>query len=619
MVLPFVKTDWNRYEAVLLVDTFERVVSGEISRKVAVKLLSYRLRNRMFMDGINVSDKYRNENGIAMQLSVIEFYVTKGEKGLKSSNKLFNEVVTMSKEDRAAYEALLKKATALYPEPSEEQLEGKDCYEDEDIKNKSEDFLIKEILCKNFSKGFRVESVIELKRFRNCYKEYVGKDYEKSDEDLARVLKGCGLIFDNKLYVPEFILSKDIKIELETFIKNIFNTGRKYVYYETIFKRFNDEFLESIIVDEKMLQAYMSYYYADKWVFFKKYITSDRNVNVDIDDEIIEFVKIQGRVVTEDATVASMNHIPEDDVRKIFNKYPSVLVANGGNKRFHIDLFVVTQPELDIVCEIIDKAIDKYDFLGSDELFNDIRNKVPTIVINNNVLSEYGIRKALICKLEGKYSFNNAIISAIGHNISAKDALLSYAKIHKYYSLAEVDTLAKSLGTVLNYHLETLLEYSIRINQDRFVPKTEVSFDIEAIDRALGLLCTEQQPFLPLRKVVDFATFPNIQYPWSQRLLESFLIMSSRRFMLLCGDSLNKNYVCGAIVRRNMKDLNDETSKMKPFDIVLSIAISQENINLEKEVVLNYLANEGYIAQRRYAEIDMIISKARVLRDISNN
>ena len=102
MVLPFVKTDWNRYEAVLLVDTFERVVSGEISRKVAVKLLSYRLRNRMFMDGINVSDKYRNENGIAMQLSVIEFYVTKGEKGLKSSNKLFNEVVTMSKEDRAA-------------------------------------------------------------------------------------------------------------------------------------------------------------------------------------------------------------------------------------------------------------------------------------------------------------------------------------------------------------------------------------------------------------------------------------------------------------------------------------------------------------------------------------
>ena len=76
--------------------------------------------------------------------------------------------------------------------------------------------------------------------------------------------------------------------------------------------------------------------------------------------------------------------------------------------------------------------------------------------------------------------------------------------MHDEYSLAEVDSLADSLGTVLNYHLETLLKYSIRLNHDIFVNKLRVHFDIEAIDYAIGQWCNDSQPFIPLKNISDF-------------------------------------------------------------------------------------------------------------------
>ncbi len=621
---PFVHIGWNKYETALLIDTYEKVASGEVRRKEAVRMLSVRLRNRMLLNGIEVSDKYRNENGIAMQMSAIEYCMTNGEKGFENPSKMFVDVANLALEDRTAFELLLKEALCLYPEPVmhivNEPMQKLlfDFVREAEVSDAFTLGRIKEVLSQRFSKGFRLKSSIELKCFRRFYLDYTGREYPKSDECLTTDIEACGIVSENKLFVPERILSNDVKRAIVTYIEDTFNTGRKYLYFSTIFQHFKDDLLESIIVSEAMLRSYIRFYFGDRWFFYNKYMTCSRDVEPNIDEEVIAYVKNQGGAVTEDEAVESLSHLPSDDVRRCFNSHPTELVSSGRNQRFHIDLFVATSGELEAVSKIIDRTIEQYDFIGHDELFSDIRKEVPSLIENNGALSDYGIRKALSCKLEGRYSFNNAIISRYGNSLSAKDALLSFAKMHDEYSLAEVDSLADSLGTVLNYHLETLLKYSIRLNHDIFVNKLRVHFDIEAIDYAIGQWCNDSQPFIPLKNISDFVTFPEGEFPWTPRLLESFLLTSSQRFKLLRGDYLNKNNICGVVVRNDMAELKDKTSYLGPFDTILSLALIREHIPLVKNNALDFFAREGYIVQRRYAQIEQVLARARVI-ELSNN
>lgn len=621
---PFVRIGWNKYETALLIDAYEKVASGEVSRKEVVRMLSERLRNRMLLNGIEVSDKYRNENGIAMQMSAIEYCMTDGKKGFENPSKMFVEIANMALEDRDTFELLLKDALSLYPEPvAHIAYEPKqellfDFVREAEISDGYILGQIKEVLCQRFARGFRLNSSIDLKRFRRFYMDYTGREYQKSDECLTTDIDACGIVSENKLYIPERILPNDVKRNITTFIENTFNTCRKYIYYSTIFQHFKDDLLESIIVNEGMLRSYINFYYGDKWFFFKDYMTCSRNVEPNIDAEVMEYMKNQGCVVTEDEVVEALEHLPADNVRRCFNSHPVELVSSGRNQRFHIDLFVASNDELEAVSRIINRTIEQYEFIGHNELFDDIRKEVPSLIENNSALTDYGIRKALSCKFEDKYSFNNAIISKYSNSLSAKDALLSFAKLHDEYSLAEVDALAENLGTVLNYHLETLLEYSVRLNHDVFVNKSQVYFDIDAIDHAIGLWCNNLQPFIPLKSISDFVAFPEGEFPWTPRLLESFLLTSSRRFKLLRGDYLNKNNICGVVVRNDMAELDNITSSQRPFDTILSLALIREHIPLVKDKALDFLARDGYIVQRRYAQIEQVLAKARTI-EVSNN
>jgi hypothetical protein len=433
---PFVRIGWNKYETALLIDAYEKVASGEVSRKEVVRMLSERLRNRMLLNGIEVSDKYRNENGIAMQMSAIEYCMTDGKKGFENPSKMFVEIANMALEDRDTFELLLKDALSLYPEPvahiayepKQELLFDFVC--EAEISDGYILGQIKEVLCQRFARGFRLNSSIDLKRFRHFYMDYTGRDYQKSDECLITDIEACGIVSENKLYVPERILPNEIKRNIVTFIEDTFKTCRKYIYYSTIFQHFEDDLLESIIVNEGMLRSYISFYYGDKWFFFKDYMTCSRNLEPDIDTEVMEYMKNQGCVVTEDEVVEALEHLPADNVRRCFNSHPVELVSSGRNQRFHIDMFVASNDELEAVSRIINRTIEQYEFIGHNELFDDIRKEVPSLIENNSALTDYGIRKALSCKFEDKYSFNNAIISKYSNSLSAKDALLSFAKLH---------------------------------------------------------------------------------------------------------------------------------------------------------------------------------------------
>ena len=155
-----------------------------------------------------------------------------------------------------------------------------------------------------------------------------------------------------------------------------------------------------------------------------------------------------------------------------------------------------------------------------------------------------------------------------------------------------------------------MLEYCIRINDKEFVAREKVHFDVESIDKYLKEHIDHKVYSIPLKSIHNFATFPECNYPWTSRLLESYLLTASNRFRLYFSDYLNKNNVCG-VISYKLPDLS--------FNFLMEIALARNNVKLAKKEALEYLATEGYIVQRRNSDIEEILADASQLREIDNN
>ncbi|MCC8155440.1 MAG: hypothetical protein LIP01_15430 [Tannerellaceae bacterium] len=322
-----------------------------------------------------------------------------------------------------------------------------------------------------------------------------------------------------RFFLPERLLSRDIQREIVSFIEQTFASGIHYVFYEIVFKKFSNQLLDSQITDEGMLHVYLKYYFDNKWYFFTQYVTDIKSIKFNIDQEVIEYVLEQGKVVFEEEVIQGLLHFPKELVRRSFNNNASTLLCNGQNQRFHIDMFIVSPEELNNISYIINTTIDEYTFISAKELINDIRQKVSSVITNNSTLSDLGIRNALTCKLGDKFSFNGAVISAKEEKFTASDAILSFSQKHDEYSLTEIDQLANTLGTILNYYLKKILKYSIRINSNTFISRKKISFHIEQIDEAIEKYNTSD--YFPITNINNFVVFPDWGYRWNNICLKA--------------------------------------------------------------------------------------------------
>lgn len=103
---------FTEYEAVLLLDAYLRTVSGDASRRDAVKDCSDALRRMAINKGMEIEDAYRNTGGISFQMASMES-AYRGETITKPATKLFTETVSMYRNDRKKYEELLKEAKLM--------------------------------------------------------------------------------------------------------------------------------------------------------------------------------------------------------------------------------------------------------------------------------------------------------------------------------------------------------------------------------------------------------------------------------------------------------------------------------------------------------------------------
>lgn len=426
----------------------------------------------------------------------------------------------------------------------------------------------------------------------------------KERDAIEDVVRTCGIEYEGRVYLPEFMLNDEVRDELFNYIRGEFGRGIQCVYYTVLYDKFHERFLDYQILSPLMLRQYLEYNNKDGWRFWAEYMTEKYYAVTDIQEEVAKFIKEQGGVVNKDEVVKGLPQFPSTEVENAFAFPSDFLISSGRNQRFHIDNFVITEDELKIIESVINKAISQYHYISFGELLKDLRIQTRSFIENNEVFSEIGIRKALEIKLRGKFKFTRNLISSILNPVTTEDAFWGLAQ-REAYTIDEVMNLASDCGSLANVWIDYLFNYSIRVNPNDFVSSSKVHFDVNAIDEVLEKLCPNE--FMSLHDINLFSVFPFCGYPWNIFLLENYVARYSKKFTLFHGRYFGTRKAVGAIVKNS--------SNIKDFNELLAKVLAGTNVSLNKEAVLDYLFENGYTAQRRYDDIDTIISKVKQIKN----
>ena len=612
---------WNEYEAVLLVEACNKVISGEVSKSDVIPELSSRLRGRMLSQGVEISETYRNENGIALQLSAMQYIMTNGEIGLPGGSALFSRMVSLFTEDRPSFDMKLNLAQKIYPIVSG-QVDGyptntesacpiledgsKDnvvyVQQSDSDRDGSMSKKIVDVLRSYFSRGFRLNSTIEEHRFKQFYENQYSSEFPATLQ-LSMMIPRLGIQHENKVYLPEFMLAADVRDKIQLYIVSHFESS-DYIYYDAILDKFSEDIVDSQIFDKETLKAYLQYYDVYGWSYGTFYISKTNSVSVNQDQDIIDFVLMQGGIVTENEILNAFHYIPKDYVVRCVVRNNRALISCGRGYRFHIDNYRINDIEKNGIREIIQLSIQSAGYLTTSELVRSVQIKYPSVLSDNTEYGIIGFRNVVSNLYEGEFSFYNNLISSMHSRLDTNQVFEDFCKSKATFTTEEVNQLADDLGTLINF--DAISRYCVRVSESKFVSKDNIVFDVPATDAAIANYCSGE--YVTILDINTFVAFPYCSYRWNNYLLESFVAQYSKQFKLM-HSRYNKDNTIGAIVKR--------TSAFSDYDEILIDAVANSKVPLNENDVLDYLQEKGYIARRRSDFLSKIslLNKAAIIRN----
>ena len=112
------QTGWDKFETALLIDACEKVSNGTPKQEI-IKELSDKLRQRAIRSGQVINDLFRNQNGIALQMSKMDYLLTNGKKGLPGASYFFEKMVELKSQFPLEFNSILSCAQQQIEERSE--------------------------------------------------------------------------------------------------------------------------------------------------------------------------------------------------------------------------------------------------------------------------------------------------------------------------------------------------------------------------------------------------------------------------------------------------------------------------------------------------------------------
>lgn len=473
--------------------------------------------------------------------------------------------------------------------------------EDEEIKTDEMNELYSDLLAEKFARGFRLNSPLEVKRFRIFYEDKYGEKVTKTDVGIQNIISQIGIEYKDRVFSPRNILNEETKNKVYDYISHAFQTGKRNIYYDALYTEFAMDFEHFTVYTPEMLKRLLAYYNNGQYMLQRSYLTEISNIQVEPIDEIRQCMKTHGFVMSFDEIEEAIPHIPIAKVKQVLAMNAEFISAGRG-QYIHIDCVCLNKDDIKKINDIIQSGINDKEFISGNELTDTVKKMFPEIFDINNEISALGLRNAISYHLSDQFSFNGNIISKKDEDLSMSNVFSNYCKNRDTVTLDELNVLKNELGAVI--YFDSVYTNKLRISENMFIDNDKVQFDVELVDGSIDRFCTGD--YLPIDAIKQFSLFPGVEYPWNSYLLESYVFAYSAKYRLL-HTSFNANTSVGAIVRK--------TSEFQEYEQVLTDALARSTTNLNAKEALDFLCCKGFLGRRHLSNIEQILANAKILRE----
>lgn len=458
------------------------------------------------------------------------------------------------------------------------------------------------ILTKYFGEdGYQLGRSIFRGRFKRYYSIEYGCDISESDERIDVILEQIGTQRDGRIFPQHDEDQSGLIEDIISDIISALNEGASAVYIEAVYKKYQKQLADSLQIYHldaltQLLIVNAKGRYSKKY----SYLTRGSN-NADSRGDLLRIMKGFHHPKDYKSIHAKAWYIPYDKMKSLLVVDKSIVNVSAGTY-FYSPNLPVSAEEIHQLIIAIQIELEYRSHITDVEMMELIRYKCPSIAINTEEYTTYGLRNCLGYILRDKFSFNGPIISSIGSQLSMSDIYTEFAKMHENLSFNDLKNLSNEMN--ISIYWDCVLSEMVRVSEKELVRRDLIQFDIDSIDTVLDGMCPGN--YLPLKQISMFLHFPNIGYQWNNYILESYLFSGSLKFKLM-HVSFGQNSVCGAMVRID--------SPITDYRTLIVDVLANSNSLGSTNDALQYIVDQGYQQRRRYDGIEQLIQEAKLIKE----
>lgn len=449
------------------------------------------------------------------------------------------------------------------------------------------------ILTARFSNGYRLNSPIELGRFRSFTAEVFGEEIVLNDKDLEKYIMSCGTTYDGKVYA----VSAETKEQIKKTVNEYFSDGAQAIFFAELYTKNENWLFESSVVSEAMLVEILKSLFPNL-LFTRTYFGHTAvSVFTVLESEILRVWGDEVRL-TYDQLAERLRYIPLKRIKSLLCQSGN-FIWNSEETFSHISRIEISDEEWQIIREAAMQECNNRGYVSIADLpFEEIEER-------NHELSITAVNNAVyrIC-LSDKFDKKGKIIARKGDVIDLLTIMNDYCSNIDKCSLEDLLSFARELTGVVHHRIpiEAGSNVLVRLDKNTFVSDTYVNFKANMIDEAIGLFI--KGDYLPLKSFTTFGAFPDCGQTWNLFLLESYCRSFSRIFRFDTRTANSRN--AGAVIRK--------TCDMTYMEI-MSDAVANSNVPLIGNSVSKFLCEGGYTGRRTTAIVNEIINRAKAIRE----
>ena len=450
---------------------------------------------------------------------------------------------------------------------------------------------ITKILSIHFSNGFRLNSPIEISRFRRFASE-TKYAIKLSDEELPKAIRTCGTYFEGKVYA----VSTYIQNKIAENINSCFKDGTRVVFYSEFYAKNEKWLFEANIVSEKMLMVILSKLFP-KLNFTQTYfgIAKGSIPNV-LENEILRVWSNDSLLSTYKYLAERLQYIPLERIKYTLGQ-SSGFIWNSNETFSHISKIEISEEEKNRIINIVKNKCAAHGYISVTDLPFD------SILEHNHDLSLSAIQNAIfqIC-LSDKYNKKGKIVFHKGKTLDALSIMKNYCRTIQKCTLKELLNKEEELtGEIHRWiSMEAGNLYLVRIGKDTYVADKHVHFNPTLIDKSIKQYF-KKDDYLPLKSFSTFSTFPDCGHQWNLFLLESYCRRFSKTFRFDTPSVNSRN--AGVVIERKCKMTYTE---------IMADAVAKSGISLTETNVGKFLFDSGYTGRSTTAKVGEIINIASI-------